>query len=371
MTCERCGSRCAAEDSLTSVRMNGSTRQWTAAVLYYAVFSAAGPRGAAFSAGPGALVWAPVRADCAWSATGSPPCLAARRARRLPRGGLCGLRGRAGSAETGAADAGGFPALAAWLCECGGFVHDALAVTEDDGGAGRGLVASRAVRQGEQLLVVPRAAQLREPRAEEDPQLLALIDAVKLAPGLHMNTPLALRLLQEKCRPVSSFGPYLRMLPASYDAMPDCYAEHIPEIQFANVEQRAVARINELVRLTEALDDVRTGGVSDALSGASVDIGAVMWACATASSRGFELPWRPDDDHGALAGALCPAPRDMHAGRLSMIARSRLHRHTPAASSRGTPLGACSGGTRPWCLCRIRSRCSVSRPPLGGGGEGG
>ncbi len=331
------------------------TTLWTAsALLYYTAFSAALSQAAAFGAGyPGALVWASrVRADCAWTATGC--------SRRQPRGGLCGLRGRADSAETGLSDTGGFLALAAWLCECGGSVHDALAVTEDDAGAGRGLVASRAVRQGEQLLVVPRAAQLREPSAEEDAQLLALIDAVKLAPGLHMNTPLALRLLQEKCKLASSFGPYLQMLPASYDAMPDYYAEHIPEIQFANVEQRAVARINELVRLTQALAAVRTGGVGDALSGASVDIGAVMWACATASSRGFELPWRPDEDLGALP----PAPRGMHAGRLSMTARSRLRRHMHAASSHDTPLNACDGATRPWCLCRIRSRCSVSRRPL-------
>jgi len=246
--------------------------------------------------------WAPSRAN-----TKSVPIPQRSNLAKASGGG--GLRARA-------AGAGEFPVLVEWLCARGGFVHTSLALAEDDGGAGRGLVATRAVRKGEQMIVVPRAAQLRVPQADEDAQLLALIDAVEPAPHLRiLNIPLALRLLQEKCRPASEFDPYLRMLPASYDAMPDYYAQHIPELQFSNVEQRAVARIKELVRLTGALA-ARAG--AGALSGASVDIGAVMWACGTASSRGVWLPW--------LAGvSLHPDPRAAMPG----VGLARLHLRTP------------------------------------------
>jgi hypothetical protein len=278
-----------------------------AALLAAAVaIAAVQPRAAAFVISAASthelLRWAPSRAN----PTSVP---IPRRSNLAKVSGGGGLRARA-------AGAGEFTVLVEWLCARGGFVHTSLALAEDDGGAGRGLVATRAVRKGEQMIVVPRAAQLRVPQANEDAQLLALIDAVKPTPHLRiLNIPLALRLLQEKCRPASEFDPYLRMLPASYDAMPDYYAQHIPELQFSNVEQRAVARIKELVRLTGALA-ARAG--AGALSGASVDIGAVMWACGTASSRGFGLPW-------PAGGPLYPVPRAAMPG----VGLAHLHLRTP------------------------------------------
>jgi hypothetical protein len=49
------------------------------------------------------------------------------------------------------------------------------------------------------------------------------------------------------------------MLPASYDTMPDYYAQHIPELQFSNVEQRAVALMHSTWRDGKQASTVRAG----------------------------------------------------------------------------------------------------------------
>jgi len=282
----------------------------------------------------------------------------------IPRRSNLAKASRGGGLRACAAGVGEFPVLLEWLCARNGFVHTGLALAEDDGGAGRGLVATRAIKKGEQMIVVPRAAQLCVPQADEDAQLLAVIDAVEPVPHLRiLNIPLALRLLQEKCRPASAFEPYLRMLPASYDTMPDYYAQHIPELQFSNVEQRAVARIKELVRLTGALA-ASAGEWADAFSGASVDIGLVMWACGTASSRGFGLPWfRGGPLHPVL---LFPCRTRKEGRRLGL--ESIDHVQAPA----GAFAGAAGGfgrrhGRAPLSRCRRRGVCTGW--PAGGVGR--
>jgi hypothetical protein len=63
-------------------------------------------------------------------------------------------------------------------------------LAEDDW-AGHGLVSTMAVRKGEQMIRVLCAAQLRVPQADEDEQLLALINTVESATHLRiLNIPL-------------------------------------------------------------------------------------------------------------------------------------------------------------------------------------
>jgi len=52
-----------------------------------------------------------------------------------------------------------FTTLVSWLIAEGGFVHEAVTLTSNDGTGGRGLVAARDVERGEQLIVVPEKAQ--------------------------------------------------------------------------------------------------------------------------------------------------------------------------------------------------------------------
>ena len=49
-----------------------------------------------------------------------------------------------------------YTALVSWLIAAGGFVHEAVALTPNDGTGGRGLVAARDIARGEQLIVVER-----------------------------------------------------------------------------------------------------------------------------------------------------------------------------------------------------------------------
>ena len=111
----------------------------------------------------------------------------------IPRRSNLAKASRGGGLRACAAGVGEFPVLLEWLCARNGFVHTGLALAEDDGGAGRGLVATRAIKKGEQMIVVPRAAQLCVPQADEDAQLLA-VDAC----GAGSDAALAKRGLQRR-----------------------------------------------------------------------------------------------------------------------------------------------------------------------------
>ena len=52
-----------------------------------------------------------------------------------------------------------YTALVSWLIAGGGFVHEAVTLTPNDGTGGRGLVAARNIARGEKLIVVPEKAQ--------------------------------------------------------------------------------------------------------------------------------------------------------------------------------------------------------------------
>jgi len=73
------------------------------------------------------------------------------------------VRGRtpcASAACNAASSASSYDKLVVWLLESGGQVHSAVEVTEDDCGAGRGLLVACGVAQGDALVVVPEKAQL-------------------------------------------------------------------------------------------------------------------------------------------------------------------------------------------------------------------
>jgi hypothetical protein len=74
----------------------------------------------------------------------------------IPISALRTVSSRKGAQEEGADT---FTALVSWLIAAGGFVHEAVTLTPNDGTGGRGLVAARDVARGEQLIVVPEKAQ--------------------------------------------------------------------------------------------------------------------------------------------------------------------------------------------------------------------
>ena len=74
----------------------------------------------------------------------------------IPISALRTVSSRQGAQEEGADT---YTALVSWLIAAGGFVHEAVTLTPNDGTGGRGLVVARDIARGEQLIVVPEKAQ--------------------------------------------------------------------------------------------------------------------------------------------------------------------------------------------------------------------
>ena len=188
------------------------------------------------------------------------------------------------AASTATSQVAAFSALAAWLKEGGGRIHRAVEFVEDDRGAGRGLRVADSIAEGELLVSVPRTKCLSceaEPHGA-DRTLLELT-----APNIR-GMQLGLMVLQGKLgngSQASSFGPYFEMLPSSYDSLPVYFAQDIPELQFSHVEQQAVARVKEILRVTQICQSCT--GSDHPVDG--IDIEQVLWAHATASSRALRL----------------------------------------------------------------------------------
>ena len=217
------------------------------------------------------------------------------RARRCASRRSMGLTSlRATSSTRSSPDVEIYQALVSWLHAEGGNVDPAVQLTVEDGGAGRGLLSRRQVAAGERLIVVPASAQLScssgsdGADTDSDKALRALMNTVN--PDVR-GMRLGLRMLQEKVKSESAegskFGIYIKSLPSSHDDMPLYYAEDIPEIQFSNVEQQAVAAITELLHLTQRCLSIHDTA-ADPFMGAAIDIGALLWATASASSRAVE-----------------------------------------------------------------------------------
>ena len=152
--------------------------------------------------------------------------------------------------KKGAQDEGAdmYTALVSWLIAAGGFVHQAVALTPDDGTGGRGLVAARDIARGEQLIVVPEKAQLfysRQVDHRADRSLLALIDTVN---PMLWGMQLGLRLLLECTkREASYFAPYIKSLPSEYGTMPAYFTQRdLTELQFPDIQRKAAGRLAQL-----------------------------------------------------------------------------------------------------------------------------
>jgi histone-lysine N-methyltransferase SETD3 len=105
--------------------------------------------------------------------------------------------------------------LSSWLVEAGGH-HDYLEIRER--GAGRGLVATRPVARGTQLLQVPRTL-LVTPETALDGLAARAVPIAELARASGA-TQLAVWLLVERRDPASAFQPYVASLPPDFPEFP-------------------------------------------------------------------------------------------------------------------------------------------------------
>lgn len=194
------------------------------------------------------------------------------------------LRAACAHASQGAA----FYNLVSWLRKGGGHVHSGVELVQDDRGAGRGLRVAHSIGDGELIVSVPCTHFISCQMSNHSDR--TMLEGIGPNPSIR-GMRLGLILLQEKLKRRDSqafnFDPYFEMLPSSYDNLPVYYAEDIPELQFSHVEQHAVARINELLRVTKICQSL--SGSEDNPFDGHLDIEQVLWAQATASSRALSL----------------------------------------------------------------------------------
>jgi hypothetical protein len=121
-------------------------------------------------------------------------------------------------------------AFAEWLRSAGGFLHPSLDLFGALPHGDRGVVATAAIPEGEQLLLIPRHLCLHVPQAgdtaagghaaapPDDSPALAAIAALDPAPSPIFAT--VLLLMAERARgAASAFAPYLGVLPEAHDCL--------------------------------------------------------------------------------------------------------------------------------------------------------
>ena len=121
-------------------------------------------------------------------------------------------------------------AFAEWLRSAGGFLHPSLDLFGALPHGDRGVVATAAIPEGEQLLLIPRHLCLHVPLAgdaaaggtaaapPDDSPALAAIAALDPAPSPIFAT--VLLLMAERARgAASAFAPYLGVLPEAHDCL--------------------------------------------------------------------------------------------------------------------------------------------------------
>ena len=152
----------------SGMRHEGRRERGSTMIVALTLACCTAPRGAAY-----AVTMQPRSIALASAATRSKTHLCAQLATRVHGMPLLGEHGWSKSSRWGrgrtpcasaacnaAFSASSYDELVVWLREAGGQVHSAVEVTEDDCGAGRGLLVACNVAQGDPLVVVPEKAQL-------------------------------------------------------------------------------------------------------------------------------------------------------------------------------------------------------------------
>ena len=225
-----------------------------------------------------------------------------------------------------------YTALVSWLIAAGGFVHEAVALTPNDGTGGRGLVAARDIARGEQLIVVPEKAQLfysRQVDHRADRSLLALIDTVN---PMLWGMQLGLRLLVECTkREASYFAPYIKSLPSEYGTIPAYFTQRdLTELQFPDIQRKAAGRMAQLDLLSLQCERIR-GGEEDPFKGEALSKTQLIWATCSVSSRAYRVRGKSGQRGGHLASLLPVVDLINHSFEANCIIQDAAERGGPGA----------------------------------------
>ncbi|MBA0563274.1 hypothetical protein Golob_008262 [Gossypium lobatum] len=124
------------------------------------------------------------------------------------------------------------PDLLKWIKREGGFVHEAVTITQDTT-YGLGLVASGGIPKGSDLIVLPEHVPLKFQSDKDDEADSVSLHLSNRVPEELWAMKLGLKLLQERAKVGSFWWPYISNLPETYTVPIFFSGEDIKNLQYA------------------------------------------------------------------------------------------------------------------------------------------
>ncbi|EEF36417.1 conserved hypothetical protein [Ricinus communis] len=185
------------------------------------------------------------------------------------------------------------PDLIKWVRHEGGFVHQAVKISQD-GRNGFGLIVSEAIPKGSELIVLPdhiplKFGPLDLEGADGPPSVL--VHLAQKVPDELWAMKLGLKLLQERAKVGSFWWPYISNLPEAYSIPIFFPGEDIKNLQYAPLLHQVNKRCRFLLDFEKEVEHtLKNLKPSDhPYGGQHVDASSLGWAMSAVSSRAFRL----------------------------------------------------------------------------------
>ncbi|XVE85478.1 hypothetical protein DITRI_Ditri17bG0093600 [Diplodiscus trichospermus] len=195
------------------------------------------------------------------------------------------------------------PNLLKWVKREGGFVHEAVKVTQDTT-YGLGLIASGEIPKGSDLIILPDHVPLKFQSDKEDGAGSVLLHLSSQVPEELWAMKLGLKLLQERAKVGSFWWPYISNLPETYSVPIFFAGEDIKNLQYAPLLYQVNKRCRFLLQFEqEVKNTLKNMKPSEhPFGGQDVDASSLGWAMSAVSSRAFRLYGKrlPDGNHSDI-----------------------------------------------------------------------
>ncbi|TYJ05445.1 hypothetical protein E1A91_A12G165000v1 [Gossypium mustelinum] len=182
------------------------------------------------------------------------------------------------------------PDLLKWIKREGGFVHEAVTITQDTT-YGLGLVASGGIPKGSDLIVLPEHFPLKFQSDKDDEADSVLLPLSNRVPEELWAMKLGLKLLQERAKVGSFWWPYISNLPETYTVPIFFSGEDIKNLQYAPLLCQVNKRCRFLLEFEQEVKNVLKNlkPSEHPFGGQDVDASSLGWAMSAVSSRAFRL----------------------------------------------------------------------------------
>ncbi|XP_031271617.1 actin-histidine N-methyltransferase [Pistacia vera] len=185
------------------------------------------------------------------------------------------------------------PDLLKWVKKEGGFVHQAVKISQqqDDDSYGLGLVASQDIPKGSLLIALPDYVPLRFESDAGDEAHSVFVNLARQVPEELWAMKLGLKLLQERAKVGSFWWPYISNLPETFSVPIFFQGEDIKNLQYAPLLYQVNKRCRFLLdfdqEVRRALESLKPN--DHPFGGQEIGASALGWAMSAVSSRAFRL----------------------------------------------------------------------------------